>query len=146
MRRSQARSQEAIEFAKSQRARANEFSSTVWQWLRNRQCHGQKFRREFPIPPYTADFCCVELQLIIEIDGEPHTTAAGRAHDASRDQFLKELGYEVLRVPGYGVLREAGTAFRQIEAAVKSRMEEVSRKTTPHPQPLSPRRGEGRQK
>ena len=32
----------------------------------------EKFRREYPIPPYTADFCCVALKLIVELDGEHH--------------------------------------------------------------------------
>ena len=71
MTRSKSRSEEAIEFARAQRQGANEFAWTVWQWLRNRGCHRQKFRREFPIGHYTADFCCVELKLIVEIDGEP---------------------------------------------------------------------------
>ncbi len=39
--------------------------------------HRQKFRREVPIGPYTADFCCLELKLVIEIDGAPHLTERG---------------------------------------------------------------------
>ena len=146
MRRSQARSKEAIEFAKSQRAGGNGFVFYVWQWLRDRRCRGQKFRREYPIPPYTADFCCVEIKLIIEIDGEPHTTEAGRKRDAIRDKFLTGLGYEIVRIAGYEVVREDGTAWQQIDTAVKHRMEELSRSGTPHPQPLSPQRGEGSRK
>jgi very-short-patch-repair endonuclease len=69
MQRSRARSPEAIGFAHTERATANQFAGTVWQWVRNRQIAGQKFRREYPTPPYTADFCCVELKLILEIDG-----------------------------------------------------------------------------
>jgi very-short-patch-repair endonuclease len=72
MKRSRARAPEAIEFARAERASANEFASTVWQWIRNRQICKQKFRREYPIPLYTADFCCVELKLILESDGAGH--------------------------------------------------------------------------
>ena len=124
MRRSEARSQEAIEFAKLQRATANEFSATVWQWLRNRRCHGQKFRREFPIPPYTVDFCCLELQFIVEVDGKHHETGEGRSHDGQRDRFLKELGYQVLRVKGYEVLREDSLVLKRIEEALLKRIKE----------------------
>ena len=46
--------------------RANEFAQDVWQMVRNRRCRGQKFRREYPIPPYTVDFCCVALKLIVQ--------------------------------------------------------------------------------
>jgi very-short-patch-repair endonuclease len=147
MRRSRARSREAIEFAKQQRATANEFSSTVWQWLRNRQCHGQKFRREFPIPPYTVDFCCVELQFIVEVDGKHHETDEGRAHDGQRDRFLKQLGYQVLRVKGYEVLREDSLVLQQLRDAVLTRMAQRSSAPAANspspPNPLSPQRGEG---
>ena len=43
----------------------------------SRQVCRQKFRREYPLPPYTADFCCVELKLILEVDGADHFTEAG---------------------------------------------------------------------
>lgn len=88
MKHSQARSPEAIEFARSQRRTANEFASTVWQWIRNRQIDGAKFRREFPIAPYTVDFCCVDCMLIIEVDGDSHLTEEGKLHDQMRDRFL----------------------------------------------------------
>ena len=72
----------------------------MWQWIRNRQICNQKFRREYPIPPYTVDFCCVELKLILEIDGADHFTSAGKEHDRVRDGFLKRRGYRVVRVSG----------------------------------------------
>jgi very-short-patch-repair endonuclease len=78
MKRSRARSPEAIEFARAERATTNEFASTVWQWVRNRRIANQKFRREYPIPPYMADFSCVELKLILEIDGVEHFTEDGQ--------------------------------------------------------------------
>ena len=83
--RKRSRSADTIKFARRQRATTNGFAQDVWQMLRNRRCRGQKFRREYPIPPYTADFCCVAIKLVIEIDGEPHTTEAGRHHDQQRD-------------------------------------------------------------
>src|SRR5512137_1243411 len=100
MKRSRARSPDAIEFARSQRAAANEFAGTVWQWVRNRQIGNQKFRREYAIPPYTADFCCVELRLIVEIDGSDHLTEDGRQRDRVRDDFLNRRGYRVMRISG----------------------------------------------
>ena len=107
------RDPEAIEFARHQRATANEFSQDVWQMLRNRRCRNQKFRREFPIPPYTVDFCCVALKLIVEVDGEHHQTDEGRQHDQRRDRYLAERGYQVVRIPGYEVLRNRAAADRE---------------------------------
>ncbi len=95
----------------------------MWQWVRKRNCHGQKFRREVPIGPYTADFCCIELKLIIEIDGQPHLTDEGGERDRIRDDYLRQHGYTVLRVLGYEVIREDGTAHKRIWEFVKSQLE-----------------------
>ena len=139
MKRSKARTSEALEFAKSERKCANEFASTVYQWLRNRKCLGQKFRREFPIPPYTVDLCCVELKLVIEVDGESHFTEAGIAHDMERDHFLSQQCYQVIRVKGYDVIRDGGVVLQRIHDFVQKAIDIQ----TPHPRPLSAKRGEG---
>ena len=122
MNRRSRRDAEAIAFARDQRARANEFVHDVRQMLRNRRCRNQKLRREYPIPPYTVDFCCVALKLIVEVDGEPHQTDEGRLHDQRRDRYLAEQGYEVLRIPGYEVLRDAAEVRCLIEQAIDNRM------------------------
>lgn len=89
--------------------------------LRNRRCCGEKFRREYPIEPYTVDFCCVAWKFIVEVDGDHHFTAEGRSKDQIRDQFLAEQGYEVLRIPGYKVLQDGSGVRQQIETALKRR-------------------------
>ena len=86
--RSPKRNEESIDVARSQRAMANSFARTLWQVLRKRRCRGMKFRREYPIPPYTADFCCVQLKLIVEVGGEHHHSDQGRRYDQRRDHRL----------------------------------------------------------
>ena len=123
MKKSKARLKQNIDFAKSQRRMASDYVLIVWQWLRNRQVLGQKFRREHPVPPYTVDFFCVELGLVIEIDGQPHLSPEGIAHDRVRDRFLKSLGYEVLRIPGYEILRDSQTVRNRIAGFVKAALD-----------------------
>ena len=123
--RGQSRSADKISFARGQRSTANEFAQDVWQMVRNRRCRGQKFRREYPIPPYTADFCYVAIKLVIEIDGEPHTAEAGKCHDRHRDIFLIEQGYRVMRIFGYEVLRDALSVRLGIESAIDERVKEL---------------------
>jgi very-short-patch-repair endonuclease len=106
---------------------ANEFARTVWQWVRNRQICGQKFRREYPIPPYTADFCCVELKLILEIDGRDHFTEARQERDSERDEFLNREGYRVVRIAGFDVLRDGKEVLEMIREEVRKRMGEMKR-------------------
>jgi len=119
------RDPDAIAFARGQSGRANEFAHAVWQIVRKRQCRNQKFRREYPIPPYTADFCCVALRLIVEVDGEHHQTEEGREGDELRDRYLAERGYALLRIPGYQVLRDPAGVRCLIETAIDQRIEHL---------------------
>ena len=132
--RSRARSPEAIGFARDQRATSNECAHALWHLLRNRQCRGQKFRREYPIPPYTVDFCCPALKLVVEVDGEHHLTEDGKVHDQQRDRFLLEKGYRTLRIPGYAVLTEPVAMMGLIEEAIDARAAE-SAPSPPAPLP-----------
>ena len=138
------RNPDAIAFARDQRVQANEFAQGVWQIVRNRGCRNQKFRREYPIPPYTADFCCVALKLILEVDGEDHQTEEGRERDRRRDRYLAERGYAVLRIPGYQVLQDTGGVRRLIETTIDRRIEELG-PLTPGPSPPETG-GEGRKR
>jgi very-short-patch-repair endonuclease len=61
-----------------------------------------RFRRQHPLHPYVVDFVCLKLRLIIEIDGMSHDN---RLHlDRRRDDYLKSLGYEVMRFRNEDVL------------------------------------------
>ena len=73
----------------------------------------------------TADFCCVANKLVIQIDGEPHTTEEGRHHDQRRDRFLTENGYRRLRIPGYELLRDAAGVRHRVESAIDQRVKEL---------------------
>jgi very-short-patch-repair endonuclease len=69
----------------------------LWELLRDRRLSGLKFRRQFPVRIFVADFCCYELKLIVELDGEVHEDARRIAHDENRDFYLRSVGYTVLR-------------------------------------------------
>jgi very-short-patch-repair endonuclease len=56
----------------------------LWQGLRHGQL-GRHFRRQHPIPPYIADFACVEAKIIVEADGGQHADSS----DRERDQYLE---------------------------------------------------------
>ena len=71
-RKSQTRHSERVAFARDQRKHANEFARDVWQLVRASRMCGLKFRREHPIGPYTVDFVCLAIKLIIEVDGKDH--------------------------------------------------------------------------
>jgi len=40
--------------------------------LKSKKLDGVKFRRQYSIGYYIADFCCPSEKIIIELDGDPH--------------------------------------------------------------------------
>jgi len=84
---------EPIEKAKKSRRAQTDAESLFWHKIRNRQI-GYKFRRQAPIGIYTVDFLCIELKLVIEIDGGQHSE---NKKDKIRTEFLNGLGYKVVR-------------------------------------------------
>jgi len=58
--------------ARALRTGATEAERKLWHYLRGRQLHGLKFRRQLPIAGYIADFACIEAGVVIELDGGQH--------------------------------------------------------------------------
>jgi very-short-patch-repair endonuclease len=76
----------------------------LWQHLRLRQLGGHKFRRQHPLGQYLVDFICLEIRLIIEIDGGQHN--AQDDYDAERSAWIENQGFCVLRFWNDQVFRE----------------------------------------
>ena len=70
--------------------------------------------------PYIADFYCAAARLVIEVDGAEHTEIARMARDERRDEYLRSLGYQVLRIPAGDVFRDADEVVQGIVQAALS--------------------------
>ncbi|MCX5809775.1 MAG: HsdR family type I site-specific deoxyribonuclease [Proteobacteria bacterium] len=68
-----------------------------WELLRNRRFLDLKFRRQHQIGQYIVDFYCDEIKLVVELDGEIHSSSEQKKHDSVRDKYLSSSGYAVLR-------------------------------------------------
>ena len=79
--------------ARQLRSSQTEAEARLWYHLRAGRFNGLKFRRQHPLPPYIADFCCVEGRLVIELDGSQHSPDG----DAARTRYLQSQGWQVLR-------------------------------------------------
>ena len=84
----------------------------LWKYqLRNRQMMGYQFRRQRPILNYIADFVCLDLLLIIEVDGITHETEEQYLKDQERNLKLETVGFTTLRFSNWEVLnRLAGVS------------------------------------
>lgn len=65
---------------------------------------GHSFRRQRPIGNFIADFVCLPLNLIVEVDGFSHEEDG--VIDDNRDNELKELGFTTLRFSSWEVLNQ----------------------------------------
>jgi very-short-patch-repair endonuclease len=78
----------------------------LWQHLRNRQLGGYKFRRQYGIAHYIADFCCPECQLIVELDGSSHEHDNVVEYDLLRQRYFESIGFLVIRFRNEQVYRQ----------------------------------------
>jgi very-short-patch-repair endonuclease len=69
----------------------------LWRRLRQLEIQGSHFRRQIPIGPYIADFGCMAVRLLIEIDGSQHGDDRNKSQDERRTHWLEKEGYRVLR-------------------------------------------------
>ena len=88
----------------------------LWQCLRDRQL-GLKFRRQHAIGDYIADFICLEISLIIEVDGEYHNSEEQQEKDTIRTKYLNEQGFYVLRFTNNEVINQTEWVLKSIIAS-----------------------------
>ena len=105
--------------AKALRRELTKAEQVMWSMLRDLRPYGGRFRRETPIGPYIADFAWLSARLVVEVDGDSHETLAGKAHDLSRDAFLKAQGFNVLRFDNDQVIDGPDYVFLEIVRHVR---------------------------
>jgi very-short-patch-repair endonuclease len=123
-----------IEIARRLRKTATRAESIVWRWLRDRRFGRWKFRRQYPIGRYVADFYSHPLKLVVEIDGLSHTTDRAVGYDAVRTGYFARLGIEIVRISNLIVLRDPDAAADTIIAAILARIPLTRRFAPPSPQ------------
>ncbi|MEP0315239.1 MAG: DUF559 domain-containing protein [Hyphomonas sp.] len=85
--------------ARRLRQDSNAPEQVAWQALRQLRKQGFPVRRQHPINGYIVDFAITKVRLIIEIEGGIHDLPEVQARDAVREQALRGLGWDFLRIP-----------------------------------------------
>ncbi|MCC8539607.1 endonuclease domain-containing protein [Xanthomonas axonopodis pv. poinsettiicola] len=119
----------ALAHARALRRDMTDAERALWRRLRGNQLKGFKFRRQHPIPPYIADFCCIEAKLIVELDGSQHQAS----FDQARTRWLQSKGWIVLRFWNNDVLLSLDAVVEAISTIVAP--------PYPHPNPSTGGRG-----
>jgi very-short-patch-repair endonuclease len=125
----------ATERARELRAHATDAERRLWSRLRAHQLDGYKFRRQYPIGKYIADFACRSEHLIVELDGGGHGNDQAELDDATRTAYLQGCGYRILRFWNLDVLSDTDGVVHMIRAALSGVEEDLSNDPLPNPPP-----------
>src|SRR5262245_54274933 len=90
-----------LSLAREMRQQPAPAEQKLWNCLRNRQLNGFKFRRQYAVDRYVADFYCPQCNLIVELDGDSHEVR--KEHDELRTEVLRQHGFDVVRFPNTDV-------------------------------------------
>ena len=87
----------------------------LWSHLQRKTLGGYKFRRQYGIGRYVADFYCPKLRLVIEIDGDSHFTDQAEEYDRQREAYIQSLGLKVVRFTNLEVRNNLNEVLQSIE-------------------------------
>ena len=90
----------------------------LWYYLRDRRFHNIKFRRQYSVGRYVADFYCPSVRLAIEIDGDSHFTDEAQEYDKQREDYVSACGIKTIRFTNSDVKNNLDGVLEAIAAAV----------------------------
>lgn len=96
------------------RTNQTEVEKKLWSRLRNRQCLGYRFHRQYSIGLYIIDFYCPKMRLAIELDGGQHAELGQSLYDVSRTTYLNSKGIFVLRFWNNEVIKNFNGVLEKI--------------------------------
>jgi methylmalonyl-CoA mutase len=115
------------EFVLHHRSKPTEAENVLWQYLRDKQLDGIKFRRQRIIDKYIADFVSLENKLIVEVDGSIHQLPENKENDKQRTERLNELGFTVIRFTNNEILHN----IESVTAAIKEKWHHLAGSKVP---------------
>ena len=94
----------------------------LWKYiLKAKQLRGYQFRRQRPVGNYIADFVCMELMLIIEVDGLTHHWDETILKDRKKQTDLEAMGFTVLHFTDDEVLNNIKIVHDFLENWIESK-------------------------
>jgi len=90
----------------------------LWFELRHSKL-GAKFKRQNSVGGYIADFYCQKYKLIIELDGKIHDSKENQEYDKIRDNYFKELNFNILRIKNEEVDSDMEKVLEKIKNIIK---------------------------
>ena len=89
----------------------------LWEKLRQEQL-GTKFRRQYSIANRVVDFYSPAKRLVIEVDGDSHSTPIGVKKDLELEIILEKLDIQLLRFTNDEVRTNLNQVVQKVQQAV----------------------------
>ena len=80
-----------------------------------------RFRGQYVIGNYIADFYCHSAKLAVELDGSQHYTPEEEQYDQKRTHYLQSQGVHVLRFSNLDVMQRFRDVCEAIDRTAKGR-------------------------
>ena len=96
-----------------------ECEKMLWEKISKKQLNGLKFRRQFPVGRYIADFYNHEKKLIIEVDGSVHNEQ--KEYDKNREKYLEASGYTIIRFTNDEIVNNIDLVIEKISRKTNSK-------------------------
>ena len=111
-------------YANRLRKEMTQAESCLWKYvLRAGKMKGFQFRRQRPVLNYVADFMCIELMLVIEVDGITHQFEEVIKNDKIRQVALETAGFAVLRFTDEEVLNNIQAVHSYLENWIEKKID-----------------------
>lgn len=123
------------ELRKKLRARPTVPEVRFWRLIHPLRTQGWHFRKQVQLGNHYVDLACLQAGLVVEIDGDRHGAELAFRNDATRDQYLQERGFFVLRSSNEDVLANPEGVYQLLAAALEGRQSNL--RASPPPQPSS---------
>lgn len=107
-------------YAKENRQNETLAEMVLWDFLRGHQL-GVNFRRQHIIGMFIADFACLPLKIIIELDGGYHQIPEQQVSDKERTQWLESKGFSVYRFTNEDILADTKETIQKIKKIIDER-------------------------
>ena len=113
-----------FKLAKELRKAETDAEIILWSKLNRNQILGLQLRRQHPINIFIADFYCVRIKLLIEVDGSIHEITEYQEHDQSRSEILNDFGITVIRFTNEQIIEEIDSIIEQIKTVAQKLLDQ----------------------
>ena len=109
-------------FARNPRRTKTVPERQLWRELKVLNEIGFHFRQQVSIGRFYADFAELSARLIIEVDGDSHSSGPAQENDVARTEWLNAEGFRVLRFDNRQVLQSLPGVVAEIQLALNGRV------------------------